>query len=140
MERLSWRKTIGRGGAGIVLPLVVLLAWGCNSDIEEFRFRGTAVDGFTCGSTDVSYVIALSEPDSVGDTVTIGGKVYENAVRAYNSPRQLHRGQEVSGVAYRKEGYAQYHCNILLLYDHLPEMVVLSIEKSPKEGQQQTEQ
>lgn len=129
MSSRLYRTIIKRGGASMVLPLLVLLASGCNSDIEEFRFKGTAVDGFTCGSTDVSYVIALSEPDSLGDTVTIGGTLYKNAVRAYNSPRQLHRGQEVSGVAYQKKDYALYHCNILLLYEHLPEMVVLSVEK-----------
>lgn len=106
---------------------VALLA-SCNRDIEEFRFKGTVIGGMLCSPSQVSYLIAVSAPDSIGDTVTVNDVHYKNVVRAYQASRKLSKDEVVYGVACMTKNYALSNC-FDVFYTDLPEMILLGVDE-----------
>lgn len=112
----------------ILFVLLAVLVGGCNSDIDEFRFSGRVVGMAPCNASMLGYVVAIDTPDSIGDTITIEGSKYSNAVVGYRSPRMLSNQEYINGVAYSTHDFAAINC-MGLFTSHLPEVILLSVDE-----------
>ncbi|MBP5535559.1 MAG: hypothetical protein J6X62_02070 [Bacteroidales bacterium] len=110
----------------------IMLATGmtaaCKRDYEEFYFAGRVIGAELCSSTTMGYMIQVDRPSNIGDTITLGEAVQENAVMAYRSPRKLVKDERVYGVAYLTKDFAALNCIGIYNYK-LPEMVLLSVDE-----------
>jgi len=113
----------------LLLSFSAILIGACNSDIDEFRFSGKVINASMCAATEISYAIALSEPDSIGDTLTVGGVLYPHVMLAHQSPRRLYDGEMVEGVAYLRKDYSAFNC-WGIIFPHLPETVLISVDEA----------
>ncbi len=112
----------------ILIPVLTILLGACNRDIEEFQFTGLVVGSQLCSSSQIGYVIDVFEPDSIGESITISGTNYNNAVMGYKATRILHMGDTIKGVAYFTESYAALNCFGISELD-LPEVILLSVDE-----------
>lgn len=117
-----------------LIPILLLTALvdGCNSDIDEFRFSGRVVGMAPCNASQIGYVIAIDSPGCIGDTITIDGTAYRNAVVGYRSPRMLSDQEYIYGVAYATHDFAATNC-MGLFEAHLPEVILLSVDEEATE-------
>lgn len=114
----------------LLLTLVTLLSVSCKRDYEEFYFKGHIIDAKECSSTQIGYLMVIDKPEGVGDTITYRGKLYENAVMAYQASRRLKADETIYGVAYFYKNFATYNC-VGLYYYTLPEISLISVDEAP---------
>lgn len=107
-----------------------LLAAACNRDIDEFKFKGVVIGGQMCSSSQLGYIIDILSPDSIGASFSSASATSKNAVMAYKSPRLLHDGDTINGVAYITESYAALNC-FGVIDNGLPEVILLSVDEDP---------
>ena len=105
-----------------------MLLGACNRDIEEFRFTGHVVGAEMCSSSQLGYVIDIFTPDSIGNRYSSADGTFEHAVMGYKSPKLLHHGDTISGVAYFTESYAALNC-FGIIDNNLPEIILLSVDE-----------
>lgn len=124
------RRTMKRN---VFFPVIlaVFVLCSCNKNIEEFKFKATVVGSSLCSSTTVAYMLEISTPDTIGDTITIGNYRYNNAVMAYRSPRRLYEDEVIYGVAYSTRSFAVLNC-MGLVQNGLPEIILLSVDEKPE--------
>lgn len=114
----------------VVIPVVLFFFASCNRDIEEFKFTGKVIGAELCSSTQVSYIIDITSPDSIGDTIRLNSVRYDHAVIAYKSTRRLALDEIVNGVAYFTKDYAALNC-VGVFNSQLPEIILLSVDEEP---------
>lgn len=116
--------------ASLLFLFVIVSITSCKRNYEEFYFKGKVVDGQFCAATQMAYMIEVEYPEGIGDTITLNGVHYKNAVMGYRPPRLLKADETVYGVAYFYKDYAAYNC-MFIFYDNLPEMFLLSVDEDP---------
>lgn len=124
---MKFRKIIGMTAFFVALAAL----GGCKRNYEEFYFKGTAVSMINCSSRMMGYVIEVEKPEGVGDTVTIGGVHYKNAVLAYRAPRIIKQEETIYGVAYVHRDFGALNCVVVPLFT-LPEWGLISVDEKPE--------
>ena len=114
----------------ILLACFIPLFSGCNK-AEEFYMKGKVVyAGLMCGTYTLGYLIEVETPQGIGDTITVNGTLYHNAVMGYRAPRIMQDGEEFVGVAYEYPNFAQYNCQ-LVYFEQLPQFFLVSVDEDP---------
>lgn len=103
---------------------------GCKKNYEEFYFSGKVVGAQICSSTQLSYMIDITYPEGLGDTITTSYGKFQHAVMAYHPPRRMTENEVVYGVAYRTKDWGKLNCVGLFNYT-LPEIVLLGVDEDP---------
>lgn len=106
------RKTI------FFVLLATVLLCGCKKKVEDFAFRGIICGYVQCSSVaasiseqDFAYVVALSEPDSVGSEYYGDSQQrHDNCVLLYSTRTRCYDGDEISGRMYFDENYSRSYC------------------------------
>lgn len=114
----------------LLFALIIPFFTGCHK-AEEFYIKGKVIyAGLLCSTYNLGYLIEVETPQGIGDTVTLNGKLYHNAVMGYRAPRIMKDGEEFVGVAYEYPNFAQYNCQVVY-FERLPQLFMLSVDEDP---------
>ena len=110
------------------MTVLLLSMHSCQKTYEEEYYTGKVLSASLCNTVSMAYVIELTRPEGIGDTLTYKNKLYKNVVMGYDAPEQLKIGQELSGVMYQTRGYANLNC---MVYDTrgFQEIILLSVDE-----------
>lgn len=115
----------------IVFALLSLALMGlsaCKRNYEEFKFKGKVVGAEMCSSRIIGYIIDFEKPEGYGDTITINGTRYQNAIMGYQATRRLKDGETIYGVAYAYKDFAALNC-LIVYNNNLPEVSLISVDE-----------
>ena len=115
----------------LTLFATALLATGCEEH-DEIAFKGTVVYVQPCtldmARPTAGYAVQLQQPDSLGASLTVNNRTYDNVVLLFDPGRIIKADDRISGSFYFDSKASRQYCSLTNIHDlEIPQGIFVEV-------------